>query len=240
MELENNKHYLVYNYSSSPVTVATRYDSYIIQGGTKDEPTTFPMTLDEIMYINNTSGVFKYGLLWFNEAYAKDIYEYLRIRDYDKIMTDEQIEDCLTNPTAEKMDTLVKVTSDVLFNRIRGIYMRIKNTTGLSSKVSDVIERRYREIRDKKFTSAIEIQNASASRDNEINALRKQIEELTKLVSASGMTNAVQTEPVAEPVHPDAKIEEAKKPASSDAKTAESEKSVQRKAKSSTKNKAAT
>lgn len=230
MELDSKKQYLVYNYSSSPVTISTRYDSYIIQGGTKDEPTAFPLTLDEIMYINNTSGVFKYGLLWLDKTYAKDIYEYLRIRDYDKILTDEQIEDYLTNPTADKLNVLIGVTSDVLFNRIRGIYMHIKNTTGLSSKVSDVIERRYREIRDKKFTSAIEIQNASASRDNEVNALRKQIEELTKLISdMSGNTQFAKVE---------AKAEEADVPAPSSADTVETEKPVQRKVKSSAKDKA--
>ncbi len=183
MEFEGNKQYIVYNYNSSPVTVATRYDSYIIPAGTKDEPATFPLTMDEIRFINNTSGVFKYGILWFDDAIASEIYENLRIRNYDKILTDEQIEDCLTDPTADKLNIIVGVTSDVLFNRIRGIYMRIKNTTGLSSKVSEVVERRYREIRDKKFTSSMEVQNAAASQNNEVNALRRQVEELKKMVS---------------------------------------------------------
>ncbi len=215
MEIEDNKQYIVYNYNSSPVTVATRYDSYIIPAGTKSEPAAFPLTMDEIRFINNTSGVFKYGLLWFDDTIASDMYENLRIRDYDKILTDEQIEDCLVNPTADKLNVIIGVTSDVLFNRIRGIYMRIKNTTGLSSRVSEIIERRYREIRDKKFTSSMEVQNASANQNNEVNALRKQVEELKKIVS--GMTapasadNTAKAETKAEAVRDEVKAESAPK-----------------------------
>lgn len=99
MELDNNKQYLVFNYSTSPVAVSTRYDSYSIPGAKDGEPTAFPLTLDEIMYINNNSGVFKYGLLWFEDDIANAVYKKLRIRNSEKILTDAQIEQILMSPS---------------------------------------------------------------------------------------------------------------------------------------------
>ncbi len=181
MELDNNKQYLVFNYSTSPVAVSTRYDSYSIPGAKDGEPTAFPLTLDEIMYINNNSGVFKYGLLWFEDDIANAVYEKLRIRNSEKILTDAQIEQILTSPTADGLNTLISIDNDAYFNRVRGIYLRIKNTVGLSSKVSEVIDKRYREIRDKKKTSDMHIQEM-AKPSNEVKELREQIEALQKAI----------------------------------------------------------
>ncbi len=181
MELDNNKQYLVFNYSTSPVAVSTRYDSYSIPGAKDGEPTAFPLTLDEIMYINNNSGVFKYGLLWFEDDIANAVYEKLRIRNSEKILTDAQIEQILTSPTADGLNTLISIDNDAYFNRVRGIYLRIKNTVGLSSKVSEVIDKRYREIRDKKKTSDMHIQEM-AKPSNEVKELRKQLEALQKAI----------------------------------------------------------
>lgn len=181
MELDNNKQYLVFNYSTSPVAVSTRYDSYSIPGAKDGEPTAFPLTLDEIMYINNNSGVFKYGLLWFEDDIANAVYEKLRIRNSEKILTDAQIEQILTSPTADGLNTLISIDNDAYFNRVRGIYLRIKNTVGLSSKVSEVIDKRYREIRDKKKTSDMHIQEM-AKPSNEVKELREQLEALQKAI----------------------------------------------------------
>ena len=181
MKLDNNKQYLVFNYSTSPVAVSTRYDSYSIPGAKDGEPTAFPLTLDEIMYINNNSGVFKYGLLWFEDDIANAVYEKLRIRNSEKILTDAQIEQILTSPTADGLNTLISIDNDAYFNRVRGIYLRIKNTVGLSSKVSEVIDKRYREIRDKKKTSDMHIQEM-AKPSNEVKELREQLEALQKAI----------------------------------------------------------
>lgn len=191
MELDNNKQYLVFNYSTSPVAVSTRYDSYIIPGAKDGEPTAFPLTLDEIMYINNNSGVFKYGLLWFEDAFADALYDKLRIRDHAKILTDEQIREMLATPTAEGLTALVSIDNDAYFNRVRGIYLFMKNTSGLSSKVSEVIENRYREIRDKKKTSGIHIQDVSKQSTDEVKELRAQIAALQKAISALQPASAV-------------------------------------------------
>ena len=90
--MDKTKTYLVLNYSTSPVGIRTRNDSFVIEGGNSDEPTSMPFTLDEIIQINSGSRVFTSGLLRFEKEYEKDIYEELRIRDWQNIMTDEEIE----------------------------------------------------------------------------------------------------------------------------------------------------
>lgn len=219
MELDNNKQYLVYNYSTSPVAVSTRFDSYTIPGAKDGEPTAFPLTLDEIMFINNNSGVFKYGLLWFEESVADAIFEKLRIRNHDKILTDAQIKDILVSPTVDGLNTLISIDNDAYFNRVRGIYLYLKNTTGLSSKVSEVIEKRYREIRDKKKTSDIHIQGVSKP-SSEVEELRAQVEALQKAIAAmqaGSKVSPASVEPEAEV--PEAEtIPESKKPRTSKAR----------------------
>lgn len=191
MELDNNKQYLVFNYSTSPVAVSTRYDSYTIPGAKDGEPTAFPLTLDEIMYINNNSGVFKYGLLWFEDIFAEALYDKLRIRDHTKILTDEQIKEILAAPTVEGLNALVSISNDAYFNRVRGIYLFMKNTSGLSSKVSEIIEKRYREIRDKKKTSDMHIQEVTKPSTDEVNELRAQVKALQEAISALQASSVV-------------------------------------------------
>lgn len=198
MELNQNKQYLVFNYCSSPITVATRHDSHIIPGGTHEEPSTFPFTLEELAFINNNSGVFKYGLLWFEEEYAPALYDYLRIRDYDKIMTDEQITDMLLHPTPDGLQAILDITNDVYFNRVRGIYTHLKNTRDISGRVGRLIAARYKEILNKKLTSSITIERTqvnseSPSSNKQVAALEERINNLegllNKIASAVGADN---------------------------------------------------
>lgn len=222
MELNSNKQYLVYNYSPSAVAVATRYNSYTIPGGTHEQPSSFPLTLEEIMFINNSSSVFKYGLLWFEEQYAEALYEKLRIHNYKDILTDDEIEYILLNPTSEGLRRLIGITSDTYFNRVRGVYIRLKNTADVSTRVGKVIDLRYEELRDKKIKTAIVIEDrikGSVPSDKETEELRSKVNELTAMVEKLTSALLTKTETA---VSPD--IEPA--PAPKKSKTAKAEKAA--------------
>ena len=203
MELDKNKQYLVYNYNGSPVAIATRNDSFIISGGTQESPGSLPLTLDEIMQVNNNCNVFKYGLLWFEKEYEDAIYDYLRIKNYKEILTDDEIRDILVHPTSEGLKKILSITNDTYFNRVRGIHIGLKNSTDISSRIDRMIDTRYKEIMNKKATTSIIIstdiskEETSCESDERVKALENKIEQLTDFImKLTGQNPDASKEPV--------------------------------------------
>lgn len=91
--LDKGKNYMVLNYGSSPVCVQTRYESILIPGGSREAPASLPLSVDEILQINNNSPLFKCGVLFFEPEYAEELYDACRIKNWRDILTDEQIEE---------------------------------------------------------------------------------------------------------------------------------------------------
>lgn len=189
MALDKNKQYLVLNYNSSPVAIATRHDSFIVKGGTSDGAGSLPLTLEEIMQVNNNSVVFKYGVLWFEKDYEDEIYNYLRIKDYKNILTDDEIRDILVNPTPDGLKKILSISNDTYFNRVRGIHIGLKNSTDIPSRIDRMIDERYREIMAKKATTSIVISantkpEKGKNDPDEVAAMRNEIAELKALIMA--------------------------------------------------------
>ena len=61
----------------------------------------------------------------------------------------------------------------------------------MSSKVSEIIEKRYREIRDKKKTSDMHIQEVTKPSTDEVNELRAQVKALQEAISALQASSVV-------------------------------------------------
>lgn len=175
----------VLNYNSSTVVISTKHDSYAIEPAIdSDNPTILPLTLDEILYANANSMAFKSGILRFPEDIEKEMYEdYLRIPNWESLLTIKQIENIILHPTMEGLTKLVSVKDSGIFDRIRGVFIRLKNTTNddISLRVEKIIEARGNELRNGIRNTQIVIKArdaiSSVSTD-EVDGLKKQNEVL--------------------------------------------------------------
>lgn len=175
----------VLNYNSSTVVISTKHDSYAIEPAIdSDNPTILPLTLDEILYANANSMAFKSGILRFPEDIEKEMYEdYLRIPNWESLLTIKQIENIILHPTMEGLTKLVSVKDSGIFDRIRGVFIRLKNTTNddISLRVEMIIEARGNELRNGIRNTQIVIKArdaVSSVSTDEVDGLKKQNEVL--------------------------------------------------------------
>ena len=215
--IDKSNTYLVLNYCTSPVAVATRDDSFIIPGCTDDSPGSYPFSIEEIIQINAASPIFKVGYLFFEEAYAKDIYETLRIRDWENILKEPDVEDIILHPTIEKLQKIIDIDNDFYFERVYGIYIGLRNANyAIPGNSKTVFETRHKELKNGKKKSAITLEKKEVVDNPEVAALKKELEELKKslasLKTVSADTEAMRAEPV-EPKPEPKKKAPAKKPA---------------------------
>lgn len=154
--LDKNKTYLVLNYNGSPVAVSTRHESYIIPGGSSESPSSMPLSVDEIVQINSNSNVFKMGLLWFEEEVQEELYKECRIRNWENILRDKEIEDIILHPTLEKLERLLSIENEQYFERCYGIYIGLKNSNhSIKQNVENVMLARRKELRNRKYKTGI-------------------------------------------------------------------------------------
>lgn len=154
--LDKNKTYLVLNYSGSPVAVSTRHESHIIPSGNSEEPASIPLSVDEIVQINSNSPVFKIGLLWFEEEFQEELYKECRIRNWENILRDKEIEDIILHPTLEKLERLLSIENEQYFERCYGIYIGLKNSNhSIKQNVENVMLARRKELRNRKYKTGI-------------------------------------------------------------------------------------
>lgn len=175
----------VLNYNSSTVVISTKHDSYAIEPAIdSDNPTILPLTLDEILYANANSMAFKSGILRFPEDIEKEMYEdYLRIPNWENLLTIKQIENIILHPTMEGLTKLVSVKDSGIFDRIRGVFIRLKNTTNddIFLRVEKIIEARGNELRNGIRNTQIVIKArdaVSSVSTDEVDGLKKQNEVL--------------------------------------------------------------
>ena len=182
--MDKTKTYLVLNYSPSPIGIRTRNDSFVIEGGNSEEPTSMPFTLDEIVQINSGSRVFTSGLLRFEKEYEKDIYEELRIHDWQNIMTDEEIEEIIKNPTVEGLQKILDIKIEIYFERVYGVFMGLLNAGyPISQKVQNIMKARRYEFSRNIKTTKISITPKDTQNDDiekNVDEIRAQNEELKK------------------------------------------------------------
>ena len=181
MSIKEMKTINVLNYNENIVVVSTKHDSYAIEpANNSDNPTILPLTLEEILYINGNSGAFKTGILRFPEDIEQEIYEdYLRIPHWKDILTVKQIENIILHPTVEGLTKLVNIKDTGVFDRVRGVFVRLKNTTNddISMRVEKLINARGDELRRGIRNTAITVKAKDAVSNipnEEVDALKEQ------------------------------------------------------------------
>lgn len=182
--MDRNKTYLVLNYCSSPVAVSTRTDSFLIDGGKTEEPASMPLSLDEIYQINSHSPIFKVGLLRFEKEYEEELYRELRIRNWQDILTDKEIENIILHPTVDSLQKIIDIQLDMYFERIYGIYIGLVNANyPVRENVKTVMSARRKEFRNNQKTSRIILSKESKKDNEEMDKLKQEIKTLKALIN---------------------------------------------------------
>lgn len=185
MAIKDMKTINLLNYNENVVTVSTRHDSYTIEPAIDSEtPTVFPLTLDEIIFVNGNSAAFKSGILRFPKDIEQEMYEeYLRIPNWEDLLTIKEIETIIISPTVEGLNKLINIKDSGIFDMVRGVFTRLKNTTDndISLRVQDIIKARSEELRRGIRNTEIVIKPKDATvsvASNEVDSLKKQNDEL--------------------------------------------------------------
>lgn len=185
MSISKDKTYLVYNHNPHVVCFTAKRETYTMPPAGADGPSAIPLTVDEIISLNTSSRVFKNGLLRFDESIEAEMYETLRITNWQDIMTNEKIEDVIAHPTAESLEKLIRIDDQMYFNRVYGIFVGMRNAgVEISSKVESVVRERYRELRDGIRTTRIVVTPIESPVDSSkrINELEAQLANMQQML----------------------------------------------------------
>ncbi len=179
----------VLNYGDNCVCVSTRDMTYAIDPCSRDgNPSITPFSRSEIESINSRSDVFRSGCLMFEDSDKKEIYENVcRIVDWENILTNQQIEDIIINPTVEGLEKLISINNSAAFERVRGIFFKIKNQGihDIVNRVEENINRRYQELLRGKTRSEINLRERDVRKPadaKDVMKLKDEIAELKDLI----------------------------------------------------------
>ena len=189
MGISKTKNYLVLNYSASPVGISTKYDSFLVPGGSVESPGSLPLTFDEIAVVNSNSPAFKIGLLRFDPQFEQELYEALSIPDWDQIMTDEQIQEALIHPTMALSQKILDIENDAYFERVRGAMIGLRNAgVDIPGKIERMIEQRRLEFVRRQRKTEIKLVPSepapSGPSQQEFDEMKAQLAHMQELVQA--------------------------------------------------------
>lgn len=189
MAISKTQNYLVLNHSASPVAVSTKYDSFLIDGGSEESPGSLPLSFDEIAVINSNSAAFKIGLLRFEPAVQAELYEALAIPNWRDIMTQAQIEDLLLHPTMEGMQKVLDIENEAYFERVRGAMVALKNLgADVTTNTERIIEGRRAEFAKRQRKSQIklnphETEKQAVHTQEEFDSMKNELAELKEMMA---------------------------------------------------------
>lgn len=150
--------YRVYNYGLSAVCVKLPNYEMIFRNASLEEPYMEVLTLRDIEYVNANSGVFRDGLLQFDDADQDELYKHLHIANWrESVLFESQIDEILLHPTQEGLQRILNVRTPIMIDRFRGHLVKLSQDPryDVSTRVEKIVEDRFEEIRNGVFRSAI-------------------------------------------------------------------------------------
>lgn len=193
------------NYSTSRLVIVLRDESIVIEPGRRDKPSVYPFTMNELQQIANTSSYIQTGYLRPNKEQEEYIYTALRIQDWKDILTDEEVEDIILNPTVEGLRRLIEIRNTQYFSRVYGVFVGLKNVNApIATNVIRLMTGRYKEMQRGKITTEYRVTEKDiptigmqGGKDNsgEIAELKRKMQEQEALIAAlTEKLNAEKTE----------------------------------------------
>lgn len=198
----------VYNFNESNVCIPTNISTYILPPAVDGVPSVDYLSFAEINYVNGISDCFRTGLIRFDPSDEKEIYETLNIANWKDILTNEEIKNILLNPTIDGLQRIIDVTNASIFDRIRTIFVSLKENTDndISNRVIKIMETRELEFKRGIYKTQIALKpkdvTEKAVPDAEIKAIKEQnamlmaqLEEMQKMITSLNETKATDNAP---------------------------------------------
>ena len=183
------------NYNENEVFVDSSKEHYKFNASRDGvTPTMQNIPISELQYICSNTDVIVTGWLTFDENEKDEIYTALRLPNWREILTNEDISNILTNPTMEGLQRIIDISNLTYFDRVRIVMFRLlKDGVDISSKVKNVVDRRYEELQKRQRVSSIilnprigekKVSNEQVQELSEQNAkLQEQLDEMKKMMA---------------------------------------------------------
>lgn len=202
----------VLSYLPSRLAFTTRNRNSFFAPSDGQVPVTEIMTLEDLEYLNDHSPVLRYGMLEFCEDEQDELYEHLHINK-EKCLFERDIDDLLLKADEAALNRIIAIADAQTIARVRGHAARLSGS--VPSRVLDVVDYRYNEIRNGQRVSKITVsklpQNQPDAKDRKIKELQSQMaamqEMLAKFMQMQSAMGAPVPAAVTDPV-PDAVKEE--------------------------------
>lgn len=217
MSIKENVSIPVYNYNESNICIPTNISTHILPPAVDGVPSVDYLSFAEINYINGISDCFRTGLVRFDDNDKEEIYSALGFADWKNILTNDEIRDILLNPTIEGLQKIIDITNASVFDRIRTIFVSLKENTDndISNRVIKIMETRELEFKRGIYKTQIVLKPKDVSEkpvsNDEINAIKEQnamlmeqLAEMQKMIASlksdkSGTPNTETTKKVGRP-----------------------------------------
>ena len=209
MSIKENVSIPVYNYNESNICIPTNISTHILPPAVDGVPSVDYLSFAEINYINGISDCFRTGLVRFDDNDKEEIYSALGFADWKNILTNDEIKDILLNPTIEGLQRIIDVTNTSIFDRIRTIFVSLKENTDndISNRVIKIMETRELEFKRGIYKTQIVLKPKDVSEkpvsNDEINAIKEQnamlmeqLAEMQKMIASLKNDNTETTKKV--------------------------------------------
>ena len=180
MSIKENVSIPVLNYNESNVCIPTNISTHILPPAVDGVPSVDYLSFAEINYVNGISDCFRTGMVRFDDNDKEEVYSALNIANCENILTNDEIRDILLNPTIDGLQRIIDVTNRSIFDRIRTIFVSLKENTDndISNRVIKIMETREQEFKRGVYKTQIvlkpkDIPEKSVTND-EINAIKEQ------------------------------------------------------------------
>ena len=199
--ITNNTVINVCSYMPSTIIASTSVQDYVFEPCMTDNPIILPMTAVEVKEIHSKSSVFTDGYLTFEDDVKADMYSFLKIQDWENILSQIEIMNCILSGKKNDVSKLINIKSKGYFERVYGVYIALKQTNSydISMRVAKAIEHRYKELQQGIIKTQIELVDNFGNDDNkdkeiaekdellkqkdqEVSELKEQVANLTKLM----------------------------------------------------------
>ncbi len=157
----NNNKIKIENHNPFNLCVRSNLRDYILSPISEDgTPTIEYLTLEELLWIDGNTNAIRTGLITINEDDRKAVFKEMKFEDGDKILTNADVENILTNPSVDGLNRIISITDSSVFDRIYSVFVGLKEggSVDISNRVINLINERYKEFKRGQNVSHISIE----------------------------------------------------------------------------------
>lgn len=181
--LVNESLITVYNENKGAVYAEGLSDhQYKFEAITDETPYETIMPLSDIRHINSRSSVFRDGILRIEPTKEDEVFKACGItRKSENYITAEEIQEIIIEPSANRLQKFLEITSPVTMDKVRNTLVELDNTDeyDISMRVFDVVNNRMKELNVGKRKSEIIIKK----KKNEVSTPEVKEKKTTKKVT---------------------------------------------------------